>query len=250
MAVKIKSSSTSVKLLLEGAFKNDPKVLKALAEFALKGGVVSSPEPFSITFQKGPSSIPLHVTLAVTINDMLAALPLTANTQPGIISMVIKLRAFILETLSKEPLLVLESGDFGNMFGKMTVPWSSLQEATSTPVPLHKATELYQKVKGSSPGSVYRLLAVYKGGHKLAMKINPDNGDISFRLEEGGVGGFFTTQGFHASEAGGVPHSSLHIKPGGVPYPRIIGAVIYGFGIPIVKAIQLDQDINIFVEAA
>lgn len=100
-------------------------------------------------------------------------------------------------------------------------------------VPLREATKLYQKVRGTSEGSVYIVIA-YNDAVKIAARITGTN--ISMRAE-----GSFTTEIRSKLSAQGLSikkntnageYASGHFECGSeVPVERVAGAVLVGLGI-------------------
>ena len=102
-------------------------------------------------------------------------------------------------------------------------------------MPLKEATALYQRVHGTSGGSVYVAIAISENlrvaarikGPKLSVRVE---GVFSAQAKEA-----LASQGIQfkgAAEASGYDYASGHYDCGLVPPERVVGAILFGCGLP------------------
>jgi hypothetical protein len=100
---------------------------------------------------------------------------------------------------------------------------------------LADATAIGQRVRGTSPDSVYIVTAV-SPTVRLAMRTK--NGQLSVRAEGTPTNGEITSMkkfGLTEGSSSEGSYWSMHMSLGGVPVARVIGAVLMGLGIDFMQ---------------
>lgn len=125
--------------------------------------------------------------------------------------------------------------------GDVTVPMAKQHKETPAPVDgnpvrLHSATEMYQPVIGTSPGSIYKVIGISIEGVKIAAKIKGLK--VSIRAEREGVEHFLAGAkvtedlvgaGLHVADQ--KTYMSGHFSCSNTTPSKLIGAVIVGCGL-------------------
>lgn len=116
-------------------------------------------------------------------------------------------------------------------------PKEKLKKALSSErVKLEDATDLYQPVFGTDPHSKYFCIGI-ADGLKIAARINSENVSLKVvgpRIKE--IEKQLTALGFSGKEAG---HWSAHITCSHTTPSKLIGAVLFGIGVPFQTGMPL-----------
>lgn len=123
-----------------------------------------------------------------------------------------------------------------------TAPKTATQ--TTTVVPLSQATSLGQQVKGTSPGAVYRTIAV--GPVNIAARHHGQN--LSVRVEPNAKGIAFSSDVKSALSGMGFDHktgySSNHYVLNNIPVYRVIGAILSSLDVQFDKRVTTPTEIK------